>query len=66
MIELRCKAIIDGKVCGRYIPLEIKGTTITSYRCTDRKCKQWTNIKVVTPQSSEAELRYKFEEKTNE
>lgn len=64
MIELRCKNLVDGNVCDRFIPLEIKGTTITRYRCTDRKCKQWTNIKIVTPQSSQEELRFKFEEIT--
>jgi hypothetical protein len=66
MIELRCKGIIEGKKCDRFLKVTPKGTFIAEVTCADRKCKHVNQIKVVTSQSSKAELRYKFEETTNE
>lgn len=61
-IKLRCKGIVDSKVCGRFLPLDIKGTTITRIRCSDRKCKAWNNIKVIFPDATDEQINYKFEE----
>lgn len=48
------------KYCGRYI-MDIEGTTIVeNLICPNSKCKAHLNIKVVTPESSEADVKYKF------
>lgn len=53
---------IECKHCGRYL-MEAKGTVIVEgLICTNTKCKAKLNIKVVTPSSTEKELRYKFVE----
>lgn len=59
-LELRCKH------CGRFIPLQPVKTTITRYRCTDRKCKKWNNIKVVFSDATEEQLRYTFPKETKQ
>lgn len=56
MIKLRCKH------CDRFLKIEPKGTFIAEVTCPDRLCKKVNQIKIVTTQSSEEELRYKFEE----
>ncbi len=51
---------IKCKHCGRYL-LEAKGTTIIKdLICPNSKCKKRLNIKIVTPKSSEKDIRYKF------
>lgn len=48
------------KYCGRYI-MDIEGTTIVeNLICPNSKCKAHLNIKVVTPESSETDVKYKF------
>lgn len=48
------------KYCGRYI-MDIEGTTIVeNLICPNSKCKARLNVKVVTPESSEADVKYKF------
>nr|DAK93764.1 MAG TPA: zinc-ribbon domain protein [Caudoviricetes sp.] len=48
------------KYCGRYL-MDTKGTTvIEGLICTNSKCKAKLNIKVVTPNSSQKEIRHKF------
>jgi len=56
MIELRCKH------CDRFLKVTPKGTFIAEVICPDRQCKKVYQVKVVTSDSSEQELRYKFEE----
>lgn len=63
MIELRCKGIIEGKACDRFLKVTPKGTFIAEVTCNDRKCKHVNQIKIVTPESSDKELRYKFGDK---
>lgn len=62
MIKLRCKGMIDGKLCDRFLKVEPKGTFIASVTCEDRKCKHVNNIKIVTNDSTNEELRYTFKE----
>ena len=46
--------------CGRYI-MEIEGTTIVKgLICPNSKCKSRLKVKVVTPQSSESDINFKF------
>lgn len=46
--------------CGRYI-MEIEGTTIVKELiCPNSKCKSRLKVKVVTPQSSESDINFKF------
>jgi len=63
MIEIRCK----GQDCDRFLKVEPVGTFIGKVTCPDRKCKHVNQIKIVTPDSSPQDLRYKFgKEATNE
>ena len=53
---------INCKYCGRYL-MEAKGTTIVEgLICSNSKCKAKLNIKVITPDSTESERKYKFSE----
>jgi hypothetical protein len=63
MIDLRCKGKVDGKLCDRFLKITPKGTFIAEVTCPDRLCKHINQIKIVTPESSDKELRYKFGEK---
>lgn len=48
------------KHCGRYLG-DVEGTTIIEgLICPNSKCKARLNIKVVTPNSSEKDVRYTF------
>lgn len=49
------------KYCKRYL-FTAKGTVIIEQLpCPNSKCRARLNIKIVTPNSSSGELRYKFE-----
>jgi len=58
-LKLRCKD------CDRFLKVKPKGTFIAEVICPDRKCKKVNQIKVVTTESSEEEIRFKFEEQQN-
>ena len=53
-LDLRCEK------CGRYLKLKLIETVIASVVCSNSKCKHPNNIKVVTPQSSDENIRFKF------
>jgi len=65
MIKLRCKGMVEDKICDRFLKVEPTGTFIGKVTCGDRRCKHVNQIKIVTPDSSEKELRYKFEEQND-
>ena len=46
-IQARCKGLVDGKVCNRYIKVKAKASSDIVAVCEDRKCKAENNIKVV-------------------
>lgn len=51
------------KHCGRFL-MDIEGTTIIEgLICPNSKCKARLNVKVVTPTSSEQDIRYRFKTK---
>jgi len=53
---------INCKHCGRYL-MESKGTTIIEgVICTNTKCKAKLNIKIVTSDSTDKDIRFKFAE----
>lgn len=54
-MELRCKE------CKRYLGLKSIETIICQVRCPSSKCKALNNIKVVNSDSTERQLRYRFE-----
>jgi phage FluMu protein Com len=58
-LDIRCKE------CDRFLKVQPKGTFIAEVTCPDRKCKKVNQIKIVTTESSEKEIRFKFEEKQN-
>lgn len=61
MIEIRC----TGENCDRFLKVEPSGTFIGKVTCPDRKCKHVNKIKIVTPESSEQDLRYRFGKEAN-
>lgn len=63
MVELRCKGIVDDKPCKRFFKIEPLGTCIMKVTCPDRQCKAVMPVKIVTTESSDADLRFKFGEK---
>jgi len=54
-IELRCEK------CTHFLRVRPKGTFISVVVCSNSKCKHENNIKIVTDQSSDEELRFKFD-----
>lgn len=40
-IKVRCK------FCDRFIPVEAVASSSIRIKCSDRKCKQWNDIKIV-------------------
>jgi phage FluMu protein Com len=54
-MELRCKE------CNRHLGLKSIYTIISQVRCPNSKCKLLNNVKVVNSQSTEAQIRYRFE-----
>lgn len=54
-IELRCKD------CTAFLRVKPKSTIITEVVCSNSKCKATNQIKIVNSQSSEADLKFKFE-----
>lgn len=57
-IELRCKE------CDRFLGIKGVKSIIAQVRCPNSKCKALNNVKVVTTESSEADIRYRFKEIT--
>lgn len=55
-LDIRCKD------CDRYLGLKGIHTIIAEVRCPNSKCKSLNQVKVVTSESSEQDLKYKFEE----
>lgn len=55
MIEIKCKE------CKRYLG-KAYGTLIAEIKCSNSKCKIDNKIKIVTSQSDEQSIRYKFKE----
>lgn len=56
-IELRCEK------CSAFLRVRPKATFISVVLCSNSKCKHENNIKIVTSDSSEEELRYIFTSK---
>lgn len=59
-LDIRCNS------CDRFLGLKGVETIIAQVRCPNSKCKAMNNVKVVTPDSSDKDIRYKFpKEETN-
>lgn len=46
-IKARCRGIVDGKVCDRFIKVKAIASSEIVATCEDRKCKADNKIKVV-------------------
>lgn len=55
MIDIRCTH------CDRFLKIEPVATMISKVVCPDRKCKQTNNIKIIFPDASEEQVRFKFD-----
>lgn len=53
-LDLRCNK------CDRFLGLKGVKSIIAQVRCPNSKCKALNNIKVVTKDSSEDDIRFKF------
>lgn len=53
-LDIRCNK------CDRYLGLKGIHSIIAEVKCPSSKCKELNKVKVVTPQSSDADIRYKF------
>lgn len=51
---------VDCKYCGRYLFNACGTTIIEQLPCPNTKCKAKLNIKIVTSDSTPAQLNYKF------
>lgn len=59
-LDIRCTK------CDRFLGLKGVKSIIAQVRCPNSKCKSLNNVKVVNSTSSEADLRYKFPDTTEE
>lgn len=53
-LDLRCKE------CGRFLGVKGVHSIIAEVRCPNSRCKAVNKIKVVTPTSSDKDIRFKF------
>ena len=53
MIEITCKE------CGRWLG-ETEKTIIATIKCSNSKCKKNNNIKIITSDASDEQVRYSF------
>jgi len=58
-IEIHCK------FCNRYLGMA-NDTLIAVIKCSNSKCKKDNNIKIVNSNSTDSQLKYKFNEVNNE
>lgn len=54
---------VNCKFCGRYLFTATSTTIVEQVPCGNSKCRAKLNIKVVTPESTMEQMRYKFKAK---
>lgn len=59
-VEIRCIK------CTRFLGIKGVKTIIARVRCPNSKCKALNNVKIITSNATDEQLRYKFEEIENE
>lgn len=59
-LELRCEK------CTAFLRVRPKGTMVAIVVCSNSKCKHENNIKIITTDSSDSDLRFKFKEQKHD
>jgi phage FluMu protein Com len=55
-LDIRCKA------CDRFLNIKAVDTIIAQVRCSNSKCKQLNNVKVITNDATDRQITYHFDD----